>query len=73
MKNDKRIEYLRLEKGQQELWESIKKCIPDIKKMLKNSPTTVKEINIMKVIIYYLLTKNELEKIDKKILEEEIK
>ena len=68
-----RTKYLRLEKEHQELWEKIKKYIPDIKKMLKNGPTTTKDISIVKSVLCYILAKNDIEEIDKSILEREIR
>ncbi len=72
-KNNSRTEYLRLEKEHQELWEKIKKYIPAIEKMLENGPATTDDISLIKSILCYILAKNDIEEIDKSMLEREIR
>ncbi len=68
-----RTKYLRLEKEHQELWKKIKKYIPNMEKMLEHGPATTEDIHIIKSILCYILAKNDIEEIDKSILEREIR
>lgn len=65
--------YLRHEKILQKHWEYFKNDTSQIEKILKNGVKSINDKLLVEIILKYILTKQDLEKFDKMLLEKEMR